>query len=1398
VLVAAAALALVSHASAQALAPGNLVTLDALADPLTIGAFGATFEIDRGLAPETPARTIGSSLEFLFLQSVAVEPAGTVLLTDSEADPAGLGADPNSGLGHGAVFRVDPDSGDVSVLSDGQDYLPGLPPSTASIFVDPSGLAVDAIGSIFVADPDADPSGYGPDPNGFAGHGAIFFVIPGTGEVDLIADGSNYPAGLPGGAPSVFVDPIAIAPARDGTLLVLDIGADPLAAGAFGSIFRVEPFDGEVTLVSSDLQFAGPFDLAEELSGDIVVADWSADPFSRGDRGAIFRIDLTAVDPTANAAVLAADAATRNLGGITATDSGHIFAADSLADPLALGRTGTVWSVDPVTGQLTVVSSTTGYLSLSDVEAVRSAALAPVITSLDPATASQGDSIAVTVHGRDFAPGAIIRLGAGIAVTNVTFVSAAELLADIVVAVPAAPGDRDVVVGNPDLNGGLLVDGFEVLFKPRPRPDRIAPPSAAQSDSLTVVIDGDYFDLGATVEFGAGIAVADVRFVSGQSLEVDLIIDTLAPIGARDVVVTNPDRKAGTLASGFEVTLPRPPLVTGVTPSAVSAGAIAVTVNGTDFRAGAAVNLGSDVAVSRVEVVSSTALDVWAGVPFDAAPGPRDVTVTNADLTSHTLAGGLTIASAPVVRLASLAIDDRLGNGDGAIDPGETVDLPVTVVNQGNATATGLELRLVQPVPVVGVSVDVSFTTLPDAVPDAVVGRSAPPHLALAIDGAVVCGTRIELELHLHAASGSDVVVPLSMRIGHPLTARVKPRLDGRAGDRLGAAVAAAGDLDGDGADDFLIGAPYDDPDGLGDAGTTLVVSGAGGTLLYRLTGGAPGDRLGASIAGGADVDGDGVLDFAIGVPGAAGGGDALVVSGASGAILLIAGGVSGGDELGAAVALADVDGDGRADLVVGSPGATSGAGRIDLFSGRSGQPVWSLGGRSGDALGSALAAGDLDGDGLAEIVAGSPGAGSSAGRIEAHSLVSGLYLERDGVAGERLGAAVALAGDVDGDGFGDIVIGAPGHDPGGLPRAGRALVLSGAGGGLLRQATGAETGEALGTSVAGGRDMDDDGLADVAWSSPGAGGGDPNAPGRVEVVSGMTGQLILGHDGGPGENAGRGGLALLDRLGDTSLDLLIGSPTAAPAAQIDAGTAYVLERGIECTGPLVCLDDRLEENDTFAAASAIIDGVTSGLARCAGDEDWFAFVVPAGEQRSLTIEFDGGRGDLDLFAYDSLGSLVDLSAGTGDQEMVVVSATATETFRVRIASADGRSNDYRVILRNTAACDPIAPLDDLMAVRGSGPGEVTLSWTASTDPCHEAISSSVGYRLFTATEIHPVGAPSFPDDPSFADVTADDRDGSTSDPGWTGPVDGAGLTVVVVVDVGTSGARGPVSSWAP
>ena len=329
-------------------------------------------------------------------------------------------------------------------------------------------------------------------------------------------------------------------------------------------------------------------------------------------------------------------------------------------------------------------------------------------------------------------------------------------------------------------------------------------------------------------------------------------------------------------------------------------------------------------------------------------------------------------------------------------------------------------------------------------------------------------------------------------------------RADGRPGDYLGMGVESAGDVDGDGIPDVVASAQ--------GSSEVYVFSGRDGRLVLTLRPAQPGGRFGAEVAGIGDVDGDGHADIMVGAPksGSAAGdstGAAYVFSGRTGEVLLTLAGERAGDGFGSAVAGTTIAG--RPWLVVGAPGAGAHhTGRVYVYDALSSTPKFVA---DADASGGALGAmfvsvpGDLDGDGSPDVFATDfPNAarGKSTGRAYVYSGADGhvLYTLTGDHAGDGFGIGRATAGDVDGDGRPDLVVGAWKYGTT-APSAGRVYLYSGRDGHLLGTITGRIPGETLGFDAVGIGDVDGDGTLDLlvtsAWS-----GIHGARSGRVYVVS--------------------------------------------------------------------------------------------------------------------------------------------------------------------------------------------------------------------------------------------------------------------------------------------------------
>lgn len=419
------------------------------------------------------------------------------------------------------------------------------------------------------------------------------------------------------------------------------------------------------------------------------------------------------------------------------------------------------------------------------------------------------------------------------------------------------------------------------------------------------------------------------------------------------------------------------------------------------------------------------------------------------------------------------------------------------------------------------------------------------------------------------------------------------PPLTGAEARYYGFSVAGVGDVNGDGILDVAIGDPEFGGISPGKQGYTDVRSSADGSLLRHVSGLGIDDDFGWSVSAAGDVNLDGFPDWVVGAIETSdftpGNGYARVLSGATGALLFHLTG--GGPLFGSDVeAAGDVDLDGRPDVLVGRGG---GAGGVQLRSGATGTALWSKVGPTGSQFGWSLAAaGDVDADGTADVAVGAPG--KALARVL--RLTDGAQvLTLAGPASSNFGTSVAGPGDVDGDGHADLVVGAKWASDGATFSTGAAFVHSGRDGSLFQSYFGAATSDFYGFAVAALGDVDGDGFGDAAIGATQEGVFDP---GYVEVRP-LRPALV-----------GDVGAISLASGGTQALSLDAGSG-AAGASYLVLGSASGTAPGTVVQGRTIPLNVDAYFLFTATAPGAPVVGgfgTLDGAGRAAA-----AFVLPAG-----------------------------------------------------------------------------------------------------------------------------------------------------------------------------------------
>ena len=555
------------------------------------------------------------------------------------------------------------------------------------------------------------------------------------------------------------------------------------------------------------------------------------------------------------------------------------------------------------------------------------------------------------------------------------------------------------------------------------------------------------------------------------------------------------------------------------------------------------------------------------------------------------------------------------------------------------------------------------------------------------------------------------------------------------AGDLFGWSLSTAGDVNGDGYVDFIVGANENDAGGIG-AGRAYIYF--GGTTMDNtadviMTGAAADDQFGRSVSTAGDVNGDGYSDVIVGATYGGGplhpGRSYIYFGGISmdNTADVIMTGEATYDYFGGSVSTAgDVNGDGYSDVIVGGQGNDAGgsiAGRAYIYFGGTSMnntaDVIMTGAAANDYFGNSVStAGDVNGDGYSDVIVGArkyDAGGTSAGR--AYIYFGGISMNNTAdviMTGEAesdyFGWSVSTAGDVNGDGYSDVIVSVYLTDAGGS-NAGRAYIYFG-GTSMDNTADVIMTGEAaddqFGGSVSEAGDVNGDGYSDVIIGALYNDAGGVNA-GRAYIYFGgalmdntadviMTGEAANDNFGYSVSEAG-------DVNGDGYSDVIVGADLN-DAGGVNAGRTYLYLSSSPPIKPrIMSVKDVPYDQGGYAHLKWARSGYDAvGIDRVTG------YVIerslppgPSGFAWEEVANVTARKNSFYLYTASTWSDSMTNNSGTVYFRITAVTSNGSEFWRSNILY--GHSTD------NLA---PAAPLAFYAALNG---GEVKLSWQANTEP---------------------------------------------------------------------------------
>jgi hypothetical protein len=563
----------------------------------------------------------------------------------------------------------------------------------------------------------------------------------------------------------------------------------------------------------------------------------------------------------------------------------------------------------------------------------------------------------------------------------------------------------------------------------------------------------------------------------------------------------------------------------------------------------------------------------------------------------------------------------------------------------------------------------------------------------------------------------------------------------------LGVSVGTAGDVNGDGYSDVIVGA-YQDVNGEVNEGRAFVyhgsATGLSATANWKAEGNQAEARFGFRVATAGDVNGDGFSDVIVGAPyfdnGETDEGRAFVFHGSASGLSTSANWTAEGNQVSANFGIAvsaagDVNGNGYGDVIVGAQRYDNGQtdeGRAFVFHGSapglSTTANWTAeSDQAGSEFGRAAAnAGDVNGDGYADVIVGAPlydNGQTDEGRAYAYlgsatglSATSAWTVESN-QASAKMGWSAASAGDTNGDGYADVIVGAPYFDNGQADE-GRAYAYSGSASGLGASPSWTAESNSLsaefGWAVATAGDVNGDGYADVIVGADAFSGGDANE-GKAYAYLGSAAGLSSGAGWTNESNQataylGASVAAAGDVNGDGYGDVIVGAPSF-DNGQTDEGRAFAFHGS--ATGLSTTANWTAESNQ----ASALFGGSVAGAGDVNGDgyDD-----VIVGAKLFDNVETDEGR----AFVYHGSSAGLSTTANwTGEPNQ------ANAQYGTAVAGAGDVNGDGFADVIVGAPLFDNGQTDEgrAFAYHGSSTGlAATANWTSESNQANAQYGASV------------------------------------------------------------------------